>query len=88
MKKKQFDIEKHPKFNSKINNQIWYKKQNIQMKQITVLGGSGFIGSALADLLSKKGKIKVIIFDRKKKNVQLSRGKRIIYFRKAHKNRK
>ena len=37
------------------------------MKQITVLGGSGFIGSALADLLSKKGKIKVIIFDRKKK---------------------
>ena len=29
MKKKQFDIEKHPKFNSKINNQIWYKKQNI-----------------------------------------------------------
>ena len=36
------------------------------MKQITVLGGSGFIGSALADLLSKKGKIKVIIFDRKK----------------------
>ena len=37
------------------------------MKQITVLGGSGFIGSALADLLSKNGKIKVIIFDTKKK---------------------
>ena len=37
------------------------------MKQITVLGGSGFIGSALADLLSKNYKIKVIIFDTKKK---------------------
>ena len=29
MKQKQLDKEKHPKFNSKINNQIWYKKQNI-----------------------------------------------------------
>ena len=37
------------------------------MKQITVLGGSGFLGSALANLLSKNGKIKVIIFDTKKK---------------------
>ena len=37
------------------------------MKQVTVLGGSGFLGSALADLLSKKTKKKVIIFDTKKK---------------------
>ena len=37
------------------------------MKQVTVLGGSGFIGSALADLLSKNSKTKVIIFDTKKK---------------------
>ena len=29
MKQKQFDKVKNPKFNSKINNQIWYKKQNI-----------------------------------------------------------
>ena len=36
------------------------------MKQITVLGGSGFLGSAYDNLLSKNGKIKVIIFDTKK----------------------
>ena len=35
------------------------------MKQVTVLGGSGFLGSGLADLLSKKTKKKVIIFDMK-----------------------
>ena len=38
------------------------------MNKITILGGSGFLGSALANLFSKNGKIKVIIFDTKKKN--------------------
>ena len=33
--------------------------------QITVLGGSGFLGSHVADELSKRGH-KVIIFDKKK----------------------
>ena len=37
------------------------------MNKITILGGSGFLGSALANLFSKNGKIKVIIFDTKKK---------------------
>ena len=36
------------------------------MNKITILGGSGFLGSALANLFSKNGKIKVIIFDTKK----------------------
>ena len=45
------------------------------MKQVTVLGGSGFIGSALADLLSKNSKVKVIIFDTKKKNKLLQNQK-------------
>ena len=36
------------------------------LKQITVLGGSGFLGSALSDLLAKKN-YKVVIFDIKKK---------------------
>ena len=35
------------------------------MKKITVLGGSGFIGSNLSTLLSKKG-YRVTIFDIKK----------------------
>ena len=35
-------------------------------KQITVLGGSGFLGSALSDLFAKKN-YKVVIFDIKKK---------------------
>lgn len=47
------------------------------MKQITVLGGSGFLGSALANLLSKNGKIKVIIFDTKKK-IKLLRNQKFI----------
>ena len=33
--------------------------------KITVIGGSGFLGSHIADALSKKGH-KVIIFDKKK----------------------
>ncbi len=45
------------------------------MKQVTVLGGSGFLGSALADLLSKKTKKKVIIFDMKKKRKLLAKQK-------------
>ena len=36
-------------------------------EQITVLGGSGFLGSALSDLLVKKN-YKVVIFDIKKKS--------------------
>jgi len=36
-------------------------------KQITVLGGSGFLGSELSDLLAKKN-YKVVIFDIKKKS--------------------
>ena len=37
------------------------------MTQITVLGGSGFLGANLSNFLAKNKKIKVIIFDIKKK---------------------
>ena len=37
------------------------------MTQITILGGSGFLGSALSDLVSKKKINKIIIFDTNKK---------------------
>ena len=36
------------------------------MKTLTIIGGSGFLGSALSDLLAKKN-YKVVIFDIKKK---------------------
>ena len=38
---------------------------NNSFTKVVVLGGSGFIGSHVADELSKKGN-KVIIFDKKK----------------------
>lgn len=37
------------------------------MEKITILGGSGFLGSALSDYLSKTNKFKIKIFDIKKK---------------------
>ena len=37
-----------------------------RMKQITILGGSGFLGSVLSDLLVEK-KYKVVILDTKLK---------------------
>ena len=37
------------------------------MTQITILGGSGFLGSALSDLVSKKKINKIIVFDTNKK---------------------
>ena len=37
------------------------------MKQITILGGSGFLGSVLSDLLVRRKDCKVIILDNKKK---------------------
>ena len=42
-----------------------------KITQLTILGGSGFLGSALADLLSKKKNTKIIIFDTKKKKYLL-----------------
>ena len=39
------------------------------MKKITILGGSGFIGSVLSDLLSKNKNFKVVILDTKKKTI-------------------
>ena len=36
------------------------------MKQITILGGSGFLGSVLSDLLVRRKDCKVIILDNKK----------------------
>ena len=38
------------------------------MRTITVLGGSGFLGSKLSYFLSKNSSNRVIIFDKKKKN--------------------
>ena len=42
-------------------------KQKLIMKQITILGGSGFLGSVLSDLLVRRKDCKVIILDNKKK---------------------
>ena len=45
------------------------------MKQITILGGSGFLGSVLSDLLVKKKKYRVIILDTKIKRPLLKNQK-------------
>lgn len=45
------------------------------MKQITILGGSGFLGSVLSDLLVQKKNCKVIILDNKKKTPLLKNQK-------------
>lgn len=45
------------------------------MKKITILGGSGFIGSVLSDLLSKNKNFKVVILDTKKKKPLLKNQK-------------
>ena len=37
------------------------------MTKITILGGSGFLGSVLADLLAKNNRYKVTVLDTKKK---------------------
>jgi len=42
-------------------------KNNLVMKQVTVLGGNGFIGSNLSNFLAKDKRLKVVIFDLKKK---------------------
>ncbi len=47
------------------------------MKQITILGGSGFLGSVLSDLLAKSKKYKVIILDTKIKR-PLYKGQKFI----------
>ena len=45
------------------------------MKQITILGGSGFLGSVLSDLLVEKKKYKVVILDTKIKRPLLKNQK-------------
>ena len=41
-------------------------------KKILITGGSGFIASNIADLLTKNG-YKVIIFDKKKANILIKK---------------
>ena len=47
------------------------------MKQITVLGGSGFLGSNLSHFLSKSDSTKIIIFDKKKRS-KLKKNQRFV----------
>ena len=44
-----------------------FQKWSHNMEKITILGGSGFLGSALSDYLSETNKFKIKIFDIKKK---------------------
>ena len=43
------------------------------MTKITILGGSGFLGSVLADLLAKNNRYKVTVLDTKKKKTSFKK---------------